>query len=514
MYPEAGGSSLVRAPRVQRVLVLLRRLGARCSTTSITIAISAFFVPHYFGSVIGVDALRHGPADIFFGIGVVVVLLRWSTSWASRSRPGVNILPGRRRLPHPAAAGARRPRCSSSRRRRWSTTSTSASRRRGRTSSSRSRSAMIAYTGIETISNMAEEAKDEAKTIPAAINRVRHRGLRHLRTAAGGRAVARCRWSSRPTAATRRCSGVTEEQGGFAGDPVLGVVKDLDLGLPAAAGGDLRRPARGDDPVHRHQRRHHRRLAAGLLDGPAPPGARPPAPAAPAATARRGSGSSLFGAIACLTHDPRPGRVPGQHVRVRGDAVVHDRAHLGDPPAQALPRLRAPVPRAGQHPRPRAARCRCSRSSAASAPGWPSSSSPPCTSTSRSPASAGWRSAASSTRSTAAARASTSPRPSRSRSRRPSSDHEAEYESILVAFDGKPLLPRARRDGDQGWRRAGGAASTCSSRITVPASAPIDAELPELELGAQDDHRAGQAPGRPARDRPLREGARRQARAG
>ena len=31
---------------------------------------------------------------------------------------------------------------------------------------------MIAYTGIETISNMAEEAKDEAKTIPAAIKRV------------------------------------------------------------------------------------------------------------------------------------------------------------------------------------------------------------------------------------------------------------------------------------------------------------------------------------------------------
>ena len=31
---------------------------------------------------------------------------------------------------------------------------------------------MIAYTGIETISNMAEEAKDEIKTIPAAIKRV------------------------------------------------------------------------------------------------------------------------------------------------------------------------------------------------------------------------------------------------------------------------------------------------------------------------------------------------------
>src|SRR4029450_1109938 len=41
---------------------------------TITVAISAFFVPHYFGSVIGVDALRHSPADIFFGIGVIVAL--------------------------------------------------------------------------------------------------------------------------------------------------------------------------------------------------------------------------------------------------------------------------------------------------------------------------------------------------------------------------------------------------------------------------------------------------------
>ncbi len=31
---------------------------------------------------------------------------------------------------------------------------------------------MVAYTGIETISNMAGEARDEAKTIPAAIKRV------------------------------------------------------------------------------------------------------------------------------------------------------------------------------------------------------------------------------------------------------------------------------------------------------------------------------------------------------
>ena len=31
---------------------------------------------------------------------------------------------------------------------------------------------MLAYTGIETISNMSEEAKDPGQTVPKAINRV------------------------------------------------------------------------------------------------------------------------------------------------------------------------------------------------------------------------------------------------------------------------------------------------------------------------------------------------------
>ena len=96
---------------------------------------------------------------------------------------------------------------------------------------------MIAYTGIETISNMAEEAKDEATTIPAAINRVRHRGVRDLLHAAGGRAVARCP-SQDATASTRPSSACTEEEGGFAGDPILGVVK-ADRPRAAAGAGEI-----------------------------------------------------------------------------------------------------------------------------------------------------------------------------------------------------------------------------------------------------------------------------------
>ena len=40
---------------------------------TITIAISAFFVPHYLGGLF-FPALKHGPGDVIFGIGVVAVL--------------------------------------------------------------------------------------------------------------------------------------------------------------------------------------------------------------------------------------------------------------------------------------------------------------------------------------------------------------------------------------------------------------------------------------------------------
>ena len=76
---------------------------------TITIAISAFFVPHYLGGVFGVDALRHSPADIFFGIGVVVVLSLVNVVGVKESA-GVNILLAVVDFLDPAAARGRRPR--------------------------------------------------------------------------------------------------------------------------------------------------------------------------------------------------------------------------------------------------------------------------------------------------------------------------------------------------------------------------------------------------------------------
>ena len=89
---------------------------------------------------------------------------------------------------------------------------------------------MIAYTGIETISNMAEEAKDADKTIPAAINRV---VIAVFAIYALLPAVALSALPVDPDAdgGYQTLLGVGEEEGGFAGDPILGVVKQLDLGF-------------------------------------------------------------------------------------------------------------------------------------------------------------------------------------------------------------------------------------------------------------------------------------------
>src|SRR3954451_3559167 len=84
--------------------------------------------------------------------------------------------------------------------------------------------AMVAYTGIETISNMAEEARDYGKTIP--------RGMALVVGAVPGSytflpAVA---LSAMPVKNGTTILALPKEQGGFADDPVLGVVENMGLG--------------------------------------------------------------------------------------------------------------------------------------------------------------------------------------------------------------------------------------------------------------------------------------------
>src|SRR5690349_22443975 len=71
MYPEAGGSSSF-ARHAFNELASFFAAWALTLDYIITIAISAFFVPHYLGAFF--PALRHSPGDIFGGIAVIAVL--------------------------------------------------------------------------------------------------------------------------------------------------------------------------------------------------------------------------------------------------------------------------------------------------------------------------------------------------------------------------------------------------------------------------------------------------------
>ena len=94
---------------------------------------------------------------------------------------------------------------------------------------------MIAYTGIETISNMAEEA---------GTRRIRSRARSRRWSRPCSRSTRCCRWSrcrrcpspNSPTASYTTLLGTSEAQGGYAGDPVLGIVKHLHLGALQSAG--------------------------------------------------------------------------------------------------------------------------------------------------------------------------------------------------------------------------------------------------------------------------------------
>src|SRR3981081_4678138 len=72
MYPEAGGSSSF-ARHAFNELWSFFAAWAQMLNYTITIAISAFFVPHYLGGLFW-GGLQRGPGDVLFGIGVVTVL--------------------------------------------------------------------------------------------------------------------------------------------------------------------------------------------------------------------------------------------------------------------------------------------------------------------------------------------------------------------------------------------------------------------------------------------------------
>src|SRR4051794_24720141 len=233
MYPEAGGSASF-ARRAFNEFWSFFAAWTGMLTYVCTIAISAFFVPHYIGGLFW-DALRHGPGDVIGGALVIIVLGAINVFGAKEST-GVNVLLAvidfmtqlllvllgvvlvfsPQTLVDNVHLGVAP---------EW------------RDFALAIPIGMLAYTGIETISNMSEEARDEAKTIPAAINRVRIAVFAIYFTLPAV-ALSALPVQQRADGTYFTQLGLPEEEGGFAGDPILGLVKHIDLG-PLQSAGEL-----------------------------------------------------------------------------------------------------------------------------------------------------------------------------------------------------------------------------------------------------------------------------------
>src|SRR6201994_1729165 len=226
MYPEAGGSSSFARHAFNEFWSFFAAWAQMLNYT-ITIAISAFFLPHYIGGLFW-PALKSSPGDIIFGIGVVGVLSAINIVGVTEAAAlnivlaitdfatqlllvvlGAVLVFSGHTLLHNIHLG------------------TVPS---GKNFLIAIPVGMIAYTGIETISNMAEEAKDETKTIPAAINRVVI-AVFVIYAALPAVALSALPVTQNADGSYQTLLGLTEEQGGYAGDPILGVVKQLHLGF-------------------------------------------------------------------------------------------------------------------------------------------------------------------------------------------------------------------------------------------------------------------------------------------
>src|SRR6478736_3292720 len=226
MYPEAGGSSSF-ARRAFNEFWSSFAAWAQMLTYVATIATSAFFVPHYLGGLFW-DALKHSPGDVIFTCITIAVLGAINIVGVKEST-GVNVLLAvvdfltqlllvligfflvfnPQVLVDNVIFGVAPT---------WTNFVLAIP------------IGMLAYTGIETVSNMSEEAKDEATTIPAAINRVRIAVFAIYFTLP---AIALSAMPVHKTAngTYETLLGLPESAGGYAGDPVLGLVKSLNLGL-------------------------------------------------------------------------------------------------------------------------------------------------------------------------------------------------------------------------------------------------------------------------------------------
>jgi basic amino acid/polyamine antiporter, APA family len=219
MYPEAGGSASFARHAFNEVVSFVAGWGQMLNYI-ITAAISAFFVPHYLG--VFWPALGHGPGDVIAGIVVVALLAALNVKGTQESSRvnlvlaigdlatqillvviGVALVLDPSTLVDNVQLGIAPT---------WGDAALGIA------------VGMIAYTGIETISNMAEEARDAERTVP--------QGTQLVVLAVLGLYVLLPVIALSAMPVTENAAGEFSTELGttFADDPVLGIVENLGLG--------------------------------------------------------------------------------------------------------------------------------------------------------------------------------------------------------------------------------------------------------------------------------------------
>jgi basic amino acid/polyamine antiporter, APA family len=218
MYPEAGGSASFARHAFNELVSFIAAWGQMLNYV-ITVAISAYFVPHYLA--VFWEPLGHGPGDIIAGAALIGALALLNIRGSQESARlnlvlavadlatqvvlvgiGLALVFSPDVLVDNVDLGVAPT---------WSDFALGIA------------VGMIAYTGIETISNMAEEARDSARTIPRSV------GLTVAAVLALYLLIPLVALSAMPVTQDAAGNFTTALGTEFANDPILGIVENLGL---------------------------------------------------------------------------------------------------------------------------------------------------------------------------------------------------------------------------------------------------------------------------------------------
>ncbi len=327
MFPEAGGSSSF-ARHAFNELVSFFAGWALSLDYILTIAISAFFVPHYLSTFPGLAGLNHNPGDIFGGLIVIVALAGLNIRGLGESAKlnfilaivdlstqvllvgvGAVLVLDPSLLIHQVHLGKVPS---------WHELIFALSL------------AMLAYTGHR---DSVEHGRGGNRPRQAGSQGGEPGGARRAWRVPGDlddRAVGAARNGGTgasapiPDLARRRRSRWLPERPGARDRLAPGAARHRAHGRPV-----LRGPARRHDPVHRHQRGHDRDLAPVVVTIRTSPAARDLLAAARALSHALVHDRVLLGTCR-HSRAVREYKRTGQPLLVRRAALLHGRAHLGD----------------------------------------------------------------------------------------------------------------------------------------------------------------------------------------